>query len=103
MFKLDANHTEVKTAFLQLGCLVMDLAQAKHYTSDTLDLIVGIPNPSGQPGVNVLVEVKTEEGKVRPNQQRVITEWEEAGLPIAVVRSIDDVIAVFYKYREEVY
>ena len=47
--------------------------------------------------------VKTEEGKVRPTQQRVIDEWEEAGLPVAVVRSIDDVIVVFEKYREEVY
>lgn len=103
MYNLDANHAEIKDAFLQLGCRVMDLALARHYTAGTLDLVVGIPNPNGRLGVNVLVEVKTETGSLRDTQRAVIEDWREANLPVEVVWSVDDVVEIFLKYREQVY
>ncbi len=97
-YNLDANHTEIADAFRQLGCRVMDLAKAKHYTAGTLDLVVGIPSIYGQ-GTNVVVEVKTEDGRLSESQREVVDDWREAGLPVEVVRNLDDVAELVARYR----
>lgn len=62
----DANHQEVKDAFLGLGCSVADTADVGNGFPD---LVVGIA------GVNALVEVKTLTGDHTPEQERFYSEW----------------------------
>lgn len=62
----DANHKEVKAAFVELGCSVADTADVGNGFPD---LVVGIA------GVNALVEVKTLTGDHTPEQERFYAEW----------------------------
>lgn len=102
MYKLDSNHIEIRDAFLTLGCRVMDIARAKHYTDGTLDLVVGIPNTySAYNGLGtiIIVEVKTPEGKLKQAQEQTIKDWREANLPVEVVRSTAEVERILHKYQ----
>lgn len=62
----DANHAEIKSAFLSVGCSVHDTTDVGNGFPD---LVVGIA------GANLLVEVKTPTGDHTPEQVRFYDEW----------------------------
>ena len=101
VYKLDANHHELNQAARKLGFVVIDNAKVKRDEPDQLDVWWGLPNPYGRPGVWIWVEYKTIKGELRPGQRRRITECEQAGLPVEVVRNTADVERVYHEYREE--
>lgn len=86
--RTDANHSEVIGWFEYMGCTVVDLSQIG---SGVLDLLVGLV------GVDVIVEVKTEDGKLRHCQQTFIDKWR--GRKPAVVRTQQDCIDLVQKIR----
>lgn len=91
--KKDANHNELRDAFEQLGCSVVEM----HATG-----IPGWPDFAvGCIGVTHLVEAKSDSryGKAgfNDNQQAFNRDWR--GEPVALVRSRDDAIALVQKWR----
>lgn len=80
--RVDANHGELKGHFEKLGCSVHD---ASRLGEDFPDLIVALHKQT------VLVEVKTEKGKLSPGQIRFRREWK--GITYEA-RTLDDVIAI---------
>lgn len=98
MYSLDANHYELTQAAEHLGFIVIDNARVKRLEPGQLDCWWGIPNPTGGPGVWVWVEYKTAAGQLRAAQVDTVQTCAAAGLPVEVVRTIDDVIAVYHKY-----
>ena len=78
--RTDANHRQIKRALEQCGWLVVDT----HDVPNWVDLTVYHPGR----GVLRLVEVKTEKGKLRPSQERLIRDrW-----PVNVLRSVEDAV-----------
>ena len=77
--RVDANHSEIVAAFRALGYDVLDLSRVG---SNCPDILLGRNN------LNVLVEIKTEKGKLKPGQMEFYTKWKGH---TAVVRSLDDV------------
>jgi hypothetical protein len=80
--RTDANHAELKGYFERLGCSVHD---ASRLGEDFPDLIVALHKQT------VLVEVKSENGKLTPGQIRFRREWK--GITYEA-RTLDDVIAI---------
>ena len=78
----DANQTALIGAFEKLGCSVLDLSRVG---SGCPDLAVSVH------GNTVLVEVKTEEGKLSPEQIRF---HRESKASIFVARTFDDVAVI---------
>lgn len=94
----DANQGDVIAALRQAGCTVWDL----HEVGLTFpDILVGVPwanttlqhrLPGGtvrydsMPGGNLLIEIKTEHGKLREGQSAFFAAWPG---PKAVVRNIE--------------
>lgn len=77
--RVDANHAEIVSAFKALGYSVIDLSRVG---SNCPDILIGKHN------LNVLVEIKTEKGKMKPGQLEFYTTWPGH---TAVVRSLDEV------------
>lgn len=90
--KRDDNHSEIREALRAVGCLVFD---AGDVGGDFPDLVAGGLNRKTMQPMIALIEVKTPTGKVRPGQRAFIREWQREGLPVFVVRSVDDALAVF--------
>lgn len=86
--KIDANQPEIVETFRQLHCKVQHLHQVG---SGCPDLLVGIN------GFNVLVEVKTDTGKLTADQKGFIAAW--TGDDVSIVRTRDDVIELVNHYR----
>ena len=86
--KIDANQPEIVEAFRQLHCKVQHLHMVG---SGCPDLLVGIN------GFNVLVEVKTDTGKLTNDQKDFIVTW--TGDAVSIVRTRDDVIELVNHYR----
>lgn len=87
--KLDANHAEIAAKLEQVGAAVLDLSGVGQ----------GAPSARGAPDLLVwfrgswhLIEVKTADGRLTPNQKRWRAEWR--GPPPATVRSIDEALAL---------
>lgn len=101
-YNLDSNHADIVNAFKDFGQMVMivDNAKVKRHESGQLDLWIGFVNPLGNIGIWVWVEVKTDEGKLRPAQQDNINECLDKGLPVEIVRSTADVERIYHKYLE---
>lgn len=83
----DANHAEIKSAFLSVGCSVHDTADVG---DGFPDLVVGVA------GANLLVEVKTPTGEHTPEQVRFFDEWRGSHY---TVRSTDQAIALVMSVR----
>lgn len=86
--RTDANHADMIKCFEDLGCTVVDLSQVG---SGMLDLLVGLVS------VDIIVEVKAEDGKLRPCQQTFIDKWR--GRKPAVVRTQQDCIDLVQRIR----
>lgn len=101
-YNLDSNHADIVNAFRDFGQMVMivDNAKVKRYEAGQLDLWVGFVNPSGNIGIWVWVEVKTIDGKIRPEQRDTIAECLDKGLPVEIVRSTADVEKMYHKYMD---
>lgn len=89
--KADLNHGDVTKWYEELFCRVVDTHKVGGGAGD---LVVKIPTKRG-PVMN-WVEVKTMDGKLRPNQQRFIAEW---GSLVAVVQTREDVFAHVERVR----
>jgi len=88
--RVDANHGEIKKAFISLGCSVSDTSGAgKGFP----DIVVGYK------GITVLVEIK--DGEKTPSQRKltkdqIIFHGNFTGA-IAVVKDVDDVLKIYNK------
>ena len=84
----DANHDEIVGYFERLGWSVADLANVGRGIPD---LLVGGVHPElGR--IMVLVEVKTDKGKLRANQIEFAQLWR--GRPVEVARDLADVLRI---------
>lgn len=77
--RVDANHAEIVAEFRRLGCAVESLAGMGKGVPDLLVCMHGR---------NELVEVKTEKGKLTPDQVKWFGAWPT---PVHVARSTEDV------------
>ncbi|MCH7882718.1 MAG: hypothetical protein IIB69_14370 [Proteobacteria bacterium] len=64
--RTDHNQNEIIKAFLALGCDVFDLSSVGN---GLCDLVVGLV------GINLLVEIKSEKGKLTPAQTEFFKTW----------------------------
>lgn len=81
------NHEEIAEAFRSLGCSVFDTADLG---GGFPDLVVGLI------GVNLLVEVKTDDGSLEPAQVRFVDEWRGQ---YEIVRSVDGAVQLVHSTR----
>jgi hypothetical protein len=87
----DANHGQVTGWYESLYCKVHDT----HAVGGGFgDLVVKIPTKRGP--VLAVVEVKTSDGTLRPNQERFIRDW---GSCVEVVQTREDVFAHVERVR----
>jgi VRR-NUC domain-containing protein len=84
--RTDANHSEIVKAAEQAFCSVLQLHQVG---GGCPDLILGLKSRHGP--INLLVEVKTEDGSLTPDQIRFHREWRGQR---AVIRSINELRAL---------
>jgi hypothetical protein len=77
----DANHCDVVRWYRDLGCAVAETQDAGLGVPDLFVGCVGVTDP---------VEVKTEDGKIKPSQQVFIATWR--GSAVRIVRTQDEVI-----------
>lgn len=87
----DANHADVVKWYEELYCLVHD---THGLGGGFPDLVVRISTKRGH--LVALVEVKTQDGYLRPNQERFMREW---GSCVAVVQTREDVFAHVERVR----
>lgn len=81
--RVDKNQTEIVKVLKQLGCSVVSLADKGHGVPD---LLVGFR------GRNYLVEVKSEKGKLTPDQETFFQTWKGQTM---VFKSSEEVIEFF--------
>lgn len=74
----DANEPEIIKALRAIGCIV-------HPLNKPLDLLVGYR------GINYLIEVKTDKGKLTEDQEKFIPEWRGQ---LCVVRTPEQAISI---------
>jgi hypothetical protein len=89
----DANHGEVTKWYEELYCLVHD---THSLGGGFPDLVVRISTRKGH--AIALVEVKTADGTLRPNQQTFLRNW---GSCVAVVQTREDVFAHVERVRAQ--
>jgi hypothetical protein len=83
----DANHDPIASAFRGLGCSWWD----------TFRLGAGFPDGvAGYQGVNVLVEIKGEDGELTDEQQAFFNIWRGWA---AIVRRVEDVPLIVREMR----
>lgn len=90
--RVDENQPEVVKAFRGMGCSVLHLHMAG---KGVQDIAVGYG------GLTALVEIKTEKGKYKPAQEKVMSEWTGG---YYTVRSLDDVeriVSMLRNWRNE--
>ncbi|HAI69125.1 MAG TPA: hypothetical protein DCM38_06780, partial [Gammaproteobacteria bacterium] len=81
--RVDRNQNEIASALKQAGFEVANLSRVG---GGVPDLLVSTPD-----GHTFLVEVKSERGKLRPNQTEFQRKWRGE---IRVIRSVEDVQAL---------
>lgn len=89
--KKDANHAAIVKDLRSVGLHVTDLAQVGNGVPDLL--VTGLHRRANAV-VALLVEVKTEKGKLTEHEERFFDEYPEGG-PLIVARSSDDVLQWF--------
>ena len=85
--RTDTNHAEISSTFEKLGCSVFS---AHAVGAGFPDLVVGCN------GHTLLVEIKTESGKLTDDQIKFIQSWNST---VYVVRNNDDVVSLVNHYR----
>lgn len=90
----DLNHAEIKAYFQDIGCTVIDLADAAERLRlpGLPDLLVGGLHRGLMIPYAALVEVKREGENLRPDQVRFFEAWPG---PIEIARTMDDVLKIF--------
>jgi len=86
--KTDANQTAIVEKARKMGATVLVLSMVGHGCPDLL---------VGWKGKNYLIEVKSENGKLTPDEMKFFDEW---GTEIAIIRSPDDMV-FFLSYCTE--
>ena len=84
--RLDNNHGEIVRAAEQAFCTVLDLSRVG---AGCPDILLGRKGKRGPE--NILVEIKTADGKLTPEQIRFHREWRGQK---AIVRSVDELLAL---------
>jgi hypothetical protein len=84
----DANHEEIVVAYEALYCSVVDLHTVG---GGCPDILVGCG------GISELVEIKTQDGDLEPNQVTFAKHWR--GNPVRIVRNDADVESHVKKIR----
>lgn len=84
----DKNHSELKEAFEDMGCSVLDLSQQGNGAPDLLVGCVG----------NHLVEIKQPKGKVSGDQVDWARAWR--GGAVYLCRCVEDVVALVSHWRD---
>ena len=84
--RVDANHKEIKKAFLSLGCSVLDL-----YAVGS-----GCPDILVSDGISVLVEIKTLTGELNEAQVEFKKFWKG---PVATIRDTAGVVSLVNAIR----
>lgn len=80
--RIDSNQTEIIERLRAIGCSVLPL----HVIGKGCpDLLVGFG------GTNILIEVKSQRGKLTPDQVDFHSRWRGA---IAIARSVDEAMAI---------
>ena len=87
--RVDLNHADIVKAFRDFGCAVLSLAPMGRGVPD---LLVSMNS------VNWLVEVKSDAGKLTPDQEKFLTWWQG---PVSVVRDLQGVQTVVNLIRGE--
>lgn len=82
----DANESEIVKALRAIGCTVMQ--------TDAVDLIVGVNSKT-----NLLMEIKTETGKLKPSQEKLLQTWRGQ---YAIVRTVEEAINLVDTARKSV-
>lgn len=81
--RVDKNHSEIVGTLKSIGCSVLSLADKGHGVPD---LLVGFR------GRNYLVEVKSEKGKLTPDQEIFFQTWKGQTM---VFRNAEEIIEFF--------
>lgn len=87
--KVDGNQADIVRALLELGFGILNLSRVG---DGCPDLLVCHRHQETGVEMNVLVEVKTARGKLRPGQEEFIETWRG---PVVVARSLSDVLRAF--------
>lgn len=89
IYNKDANHDEIKNACIEAHLSVIDTAGVG---GGFPDLVVGGYHQKLEIPYTALIEVKTADGKLMPNQQNLQDSWRGA---IFTVRTRKEVLAIF--------
>lgn len=91
----DANHADIKQALIDAHLSVVDLADVPANLPELAalpDLLVGGYHAGLDLHINVLMEIKTDSGRLRPGQQHFLETWRGC---VEVVRDRREALAVF--------
>jgi len=91
----DSNHNDIKQALIDAHLSVADLADVPlnlPELTDLPDLLVGGYHQTLQIPYNALIEIKTDDGQLRPGQKLFIETWRG---PVFTVRTVGEALAVF--------
>jgi Holliday junction resolvase len=83
--RVDGNHSEIVDALRKCGASVLDLSRVGEGCPDIL---------VGMLGRNVLLEIKTAKGAIRPQQREVLEAWRGEAY---IVRSVDEALQAILK------
>jgi len=88
--RVDSNHAELKAAFERMGCSVLDLFRVG---DGCPDLAVSLH------GLTEFVEIKVEDGHLRPEQRRFLRESKAV---VHQARNVDDVLRIVQGIKRKV-
>ena len=85
--RVDANHSQIASAAMKVGCQVLSLAPLGNGAPDLLLY---------QPRTRrlLLVEVKVPTGKVNALQAEFARKW-----PVTIIRSVDDLLKLLHRTK----
>lgn len=88
--KRDANQRDIKAALESIGVRVWDSADARRGFPD---LVCGGIHRQTMQSQIILIEVKSENGTLTPDELRFHQEWD--GLPVYIVKNETEALALF--------
>jgi len=91
----DANHAEIKQALIDAHLSVVDLADVPANLPELAalpDLLVGGYHQTLERHINILMEIKTDDGNLRPGQLNFMLTWRGQ---VEEVRTTSEALALF--------